>query len=363
MASCSCCGRSLTDAQFLLVDNTVYKSCPECSKQAGEHVFYKCPESFGTTPKRSTQQNPMGLQSHCAPCRSKRKGPHNNALLCSNVKKDVGYIINEIRFLPMSSSIFSTYEDAKEFLLNTLPDRGCIYYFKTKKMKCPENTLVLFQYDGQLIGSAVYLETITFDEPVEYGEDDFYNGYYQFAENTITLFETPLTKDDVFTVDSSFNGFGMAPLIKPVGLLPAIFELISNEKGFVKSNRKEVLPEEIELSVAKNLREGAKKQITVNAYERNVVARNTCINHYRKKNNGRLRCEICGFDFGLVYGSEFADKIHIHHLVEISTIGEEYEVDPIKDLLPVCPNCHMIVHSRKQAYAPDEIRDMLNREN
>lgn len=363
MASCSCCGRSLTDAQFLIIDNTIYKSCPECSKQVGEHVFYKCPEAFGTTPKRITQQNPMGLQSYCGPCRSNKTGPHNDCIKCSAIKEKNGYIINEIRFLPMSNSIFSTYETAKEFLLNTLPDRDCVYYFKTKKMNCPENTLVLFQYGGQLIGSAVYLETIPFEEPLEYDKDDFYNGYYQFAENTINVFKTPLTKDDILSIDPDFTRFGMAPLIKPVGFLPAIFNLVINRKGFTKANKAGYLPEEITFADSKKLIEGAKKQITVNAYERNTEARNACINHYRKKNNGSLKCEICGFDFGNVYGHEFKDKIHIHHLVEISTIGEEYEVDPINDLLPICPNCHMIVHSRKPAYTPDEIRVMLNKRN
>ena len=81
----------------------------------------------------------------------------------------------------------------------------------------------------------------------------------------------------------------------------------------------------------------------------------------KKKNNGILKCEICGFDFAAVYGLEFSEKIHIHHLVEIATIGEEYEVDAVKDLLPVCPNCHMIAHSRKPAYSPEEIKSMINK--
>jgi 5-methylcytosine-specific restriction protein A len=30
--------------------------------------------------------------------------------------------------------------------------------------------------------------------------------------------------------------------------------------------------------------------------------------------------------------------------VPISTIGEEYQLDPVKDLVPVCPNCHAMLH-------------------
>jgi len=34
----------------------------------------------------------------------------------------------------------------------------------------------------------------------------------------------------------------------------------------------------------------------------------------------------------------------VHHLVPISKIGKKYRVDPIKDLRPVCPNCHAVIH-------------------
>ena len=121
------------------------------------------------------------------------------------------------------------------------------------------------------------------------------------------------------------------------------------------------MPEEIDEKEVETLFEGAKKQVTVNAYERNPYARAACINHYRKKNNGRLKCEICGFDFGKIYGEEFIEKIHIHHLVEISSIGSEYEINATEDLLPICPNCHMIAHSKKPPYTPDEIREMIRR--
>lgn len=76
-------------------------------------------------------------------------------------------------------------------------------------------------------------------------------------------------------------------------------------------------------------------------------------------NAGRIKCEVCGFDFGKVYGKEFEGKIHIHHLREISSIGEEYEIDAENDLLPICPNCHMVAHSRKPAFTPEEIKELL----
>jgi len=94
------------------------------------------------------------------------------------------------------------------------------------------------------------------------------------------------------------------------------------------------LPEE----VPETLKEGAKKTVTVNSYERNLSARNACIKHHG------LACIVCQFNFESFYGAKGKGFIHVHHLVAISDIGEEYEIDPIKDLRPVCPNCHSMLH-------------------
>lgn len=360
--NCDFCGNPLSKAQYLLVNDVVYKSCPGCSVDNKQHIHYFCPEFFGTTPKRITSNNPMGLQSHCVRCRSSKKGPHENALLCSKIKAKEGYIISEIRFLPMSDKVFPSYEDAANFIVKTMPSRNGIYYYKKSKMDCAENTFVLFQYGGELIGYAVYINTVELEKSLTFANGDEYNGYYQFAPGTITLLNKPITKSDFTSIDSTFKSFNRSHQKKVAGLLPAIFEIINEKAGFIKASSFEVsLPEEIEEKETSTLVEGAKKQVTVNAYERNPYARIACINHYRKKNKGRLKCEICGFDFGKVYGDKFVEKIHIHHLVEISSVGSEYEVNAIKDLLPICPNCHMIAHSKKPPYTPAEIKEMIKK--
>jgi len=83
-------------------------------------------------------------------------------------------------------------------------------------------------------------------------------------------------------------------------LKEAIDELISENKIEIFSDNKECLstPEEISLQHIPNLKERAKYQITVNAYERNKEARKLCIDYYKKLSNGRTVCQICGFDFG-----------------------------------------------------------------
>lgn len=94
---------------------------------------------------------------------------------------------------------------------------------------------------------------------------------------------------------------------------------------------------------ARSYIEGATKRVLVNRYERNRHARDRCIEHYG------TACSVCGLDFGERYGRLGKDFIHVHHLVELSTIRKGYAVDPIRDLRPVCPNCHVMLHRNKPA--------------
>lgn len=99
--------------------------------------------------------------------------------------------------------------------------------------------------------------------------------------------------------------------------------------------------------------EGAQKQILTNRYERNLKARARCIAVHGSA------CAVCGFDFGIAFGEEFSGKIEVHHKKPISEIGENYVVDPVNDLVPVCPNCHMMLHSKPiGVYTIEELSEM-----
>jgi hypothetical protein len=99
--------------------------------------------------------------------------------------------------------------------------------------------------------------------------------------------------------------------------------------------------------------EGAKKSVKVNVYERNKGARKKCIEHYGAK------CIICGFNFSETYDGIGYGFIHVHHIKPLSEINEEYKVDPINDLIPVCPNCHSVIHKSKEPYTIKEVQNML----
>ncbi|MGI6222018.1 MAG: HNH endonuclease [Prevotella sp.] len=102
--------------------------------------------------------------------------------------------------------------------------------------------------------------------------------------------------------------------------------------------------------------EGAVDSVLVNRYERNHKAREECI---RLKG---CKCAICGFDFEKVYGPIGKHFIHVHHVVPISSIGKDYQLNVDKDLIPVCPNCHAMLHSKPgkyEVYEPDELCNMI----
>ena len=111
------------------------------------------------------------------------------------------------------------------------------------------------------------------------------------------------------------------------------------------------LPEEPPTGPTYN--EGSVQQILVNRYERDARARQDCINRYGTS------CFICDFDCVEVYGEVMAGFIHVHHLRPLSSVGGDYDIDPVQDLRPVCPNCHAVLHRREPPYSVEEVRAFL----
>jgi hypothetical protein len=101
--------------------------------------------------------------------------------------------------------------------------------------------------------------------------------------------------------------------------------------------------------------EGAEKKVYVKKYERSQTLRKRAIEIHG------LTCKVCGFNFELNYGEIGKDFIHIHHLEKISKKGEGL-VDPVKDLIPVCPNCHAMLHSNDPPITPEELKEVLKHE-
>ncbi|MFP3462255.1 HNH endonuclease [Arthrobacter globiformis] len=96
-------------------------------------------------------------------------------------------------------------------------------------------------------------------------------------------------------------------------------------------------------------------RVGVNRYERNPYARRVCLAHHGTS------CAACGFSFEAAYGPEGEGFIHVHHLVPAAQLGPGYELDPVGDLVPLCPNCHAMAHRRRIPYTVAELRAMRSR--
>jgi 5-methylcytosine-specific restriction enzyme A len=100
--------------------------------------------------------------------------------------------------------------------------------------------------------------------------------------------------------------------------------------------------------------EGAVQQIWVNRYERNGEARRKCLEHYGSD------CYICEFNFERIYGESSGNFMHVHHVKPLSETNEKYQLDPVKDLRPVCPNCHAVIHKKSPPCSIEEMIELLH---
>ena len=125
------------------------------------------------------------------------------------------------------------------------------------------------------------------------------------------------------------------------------------------NSRKEVylLPSEAELasSAEPMLIEGGRISVQVNRFERDPRARKLCIQIFK------ARCVVCGFDFAKTYGKIGAGFIHVHHLRPISTIKKKHQIDVRRDLRPVCPNCHEMLHRKRPPFSIEELKARISK--
>lgn len=177
--------------------------------------------------------------------------------------------------------------------------------------------------------------------------------YMVYKENTYPLtYKLELVAeamDEELKEDNLLNhGFkGGRSLQSPIHNNPKLFEYIL---PFFSST--DIIYGD-EIKNPETVPEGTKKEIVVNRYERSTEARAKCIAAHGCK------CAVCGMDFEKMYGEIGRGFIHVHHIVPISTIGKEYELDPVKDLVPVCPNCHSMMHKKEPPYTVDELKEII----
>jgi 5-methylcytosine-specific restriction enzyme A len=122
----------------------------------------------------------------------------------------------------------------------------------------------------------------------------------------------------------------------------------------IELNFKSKFSQEIEHLDIVESSEGTKEQTFSTTYERNPRLRAECI-----KIHGCV-CSVCGFDFEKSYGPLGKNFCHVHHIRPLSEVGQSHTVSSRDDMIPVCPNCHAMLHRTIPALLPDQLIKIIN---
>ena len=98
--------------------------------------------------------------------------------------------------------------------------------------------------------------------------------------------------------------------------------------------------------------EGSEAFKLIRRYERSRYNRALCLKYYG------FTCRGCGNTMADKYGPYGDGVIHVHHIVPVSMMGGSYRINPIKDLRPLCPNCHNVVHRITPPLTIDELNQL-----
>lgn len=96
--------------------------------------------------------------------------------------------------------------------------------------------------------------------------------------------------------------------------------------------------------------EGKRVKIKTVRPERNPAARKECIRVHGST------CTVCGMSFADRYGDLGKGYIEVHHLEPLGGSHHQRIVDPRKDMRPVCPNCHAMLHRRNPVLSIEALR-------
>lgn len=215
-----------------------------------------------------------------------------------------------------------------------------VFIYKTKPVQC-------IRYKMEVVKTKMIFNEIFEQEAFWTDKDQYYSGIVTYYARFKLLEEYT---DDILSLHALHeHGYQGDPRsvreIKDGDLLDFLLhphQLINDDVYDVD------YPEDDE-----KLYEGALMKVNVNKYERNQRARRECV---AKKG---YRCLVCGRDFEATYGEIGKGFIHVHHLTPISSIGKEYELNVDTDLVPVCPNCHYMLHRKNPPYTIEELKEIL----
>lgn len=99
--------------------------------------------------------------------------------------------------------------------------------------------------------------------------------------------------------------------------------------------------------------EGNAKEVRSIRYERSRINRELCLAHKG------YSCMVCGFNFVETYGDLGKDFIEVHHTTPVSEMGDNYTIDIDRDLVPLCSNCHSMIHKKTPPLTIEELKRII----
>lgn len=118
-----------------------------------------------------------------------------------------------------------------------------------------------------------------------------------------------------------------------------------------KNNPSSIIKEKNELILRT---EGGRRVVVSTRIERNAELRNAAIALHG------TTCAGCGFNFGHTYGTYGEGYIEIHHVHPLAAESQRIKTSVETDLIPLCANCHCMVHRQKdRVLSLDELRMIL----
>ena len=193
-------------------------------------------------------------------------------------------IIKSIRILPSDKGTFPTEQEYKLFIQNTVLSRGGYYYFPSSMMKCPENTLVLFQYAGMIRATGVLIDLAKEKKIDERGVE--YAGYYKFDVDTVRYLANPISKEQLKSVYPEFRGFNQTKHIIPLDYLLALKSLLQDIDPYYQDDSVAIV-DTIERELEASGLQGESRDAVIKARVNQGVFRDRLMHRYSE-------CCLCG---------------------------------------------------------------------
>ena len=247
-------------------------------------------------------------------------------------------------------------------------ETGILYHFPKRYLKYLTPGTNIIYYKGTLKKRA-FSESRLSDAP----------HYFAVAKIGKVYLDTKSNKGDLFATIADFVPFNKAVLAKNHLSYLEIFPeqqknywrngvrvidqttyklILSHANQNEVSEKKSTYMLDNNLNDISNILESATEGRTskryITTYERNPKYRKQAIAIHGDS------CFACGFNFGKFYGEYAEGYIHVHHIIPVSVLEEPKAIDPETDLVPLCANCHSVVHRKKdETLSIDKLRVLI----